>query len=128
MLTIRRPSQTTHHNNAKKGKSQRQRPGYEYAVLEAYGIVPVHEYSSSSQEESVTDLKPNQKRWKASNSSVTRKNETPNQKIRGNDSINDKLTKNLFETGQVRTEAHARKKEYENDVLKAYGLFSTQGS
>ena len=129
MLTIRRPSHTTHHNNPKKRKSQRQRSGYEYAVLEAYGIVLVHEYSSSSQEESVTDLKPNQKRWKASNSSVTRKNETPNQKIRGNVSIsNDKLTKHLFETGQVRTEAHARKKEYENDVFKAYGLFSTQSS
>ena len=126
MLMIRRPSHTTYHNDAKKGKSQPQRSGYEYAVLKAYGIVPVHEYSSSSQEESVTDLKPNQNRWKASDSSVIRKNETPNQKSRGNDSINDKLKQNQFETGQARTAAQTRKKLYENDVLKAYGLFSTQ--
>ena len=29
---------------------------------------------------------------------------------------------NPFETGQVETAAQARKKDYENDVLKAYGL------
>ena len=90
MLTIMRPSHTTHHNDASKEKSQRKRSGYENAVLKAYGIVPVHEYPSSSQEESVADLKPSQARWKASDSSFTRKNETPNHKRRENDSINDK--------------------------------------
>ena len=124
MLTIRRPSHATHHNDPEKGKSQRQRSSYENAVLKAYGIVPVHEYSSSSQEESVTDLKPSQARWKARDSCVTWKNETPSHKSRVNYSINDKQTQNQLETGQARTAAQAWKKEYENDVLKAYGLFS----
>ena len=126
MLTIRRPSYTAHHNDLEKGKSQRQRSGYEDPVLKAYGIVPVHEYSSNSQEESDADLKSDQKRGKTSDSSVTQKNETINQKSRGNESINDKLTKNPFETGQATTAALARMKEYANDVLKAYGLFPTQ--
>lgn len=124
MLTIRRASHATQHNGPEKEKSQRQRSSYENAVLKAYGIVPVHEYSSSSQEETVTDLKPSQVRWKASDSSVTWKNETPSHKSRGNGTINDKQAKNPFETGQARTAAQAKKKEYENDVLKAYGLFS----
>ena len=126
MLTIRRPCHTGHHNDLEKEKSQRQRSGYEDAVLKAYGIVPVHEYSSNTQEESDVDLKPHQKRGKTSDSSVTRKNETTNQKSRGNKSINDKLTKNPFGTVQARTAAQARMKEYASDVLKAYGLFSTQ--
>ena len=128
MLTIRRPSYTAHHNDLEKGKSQRQRSGYEDAVLKAYGIVPVREYSSNSQVESDADLKPDQKRGKSSDSSVTLKNETTNQKsrARGNESINGKLTKNPFETGQATTAALARIKEYANDVLKAYGFFSSQ--
>ena len=123
MLTIKPPSHTTHHNDPEKENSQRQkRSSYENAVLKAYEIIPVREYSLSSQEESVADLKPSQARWKARNSSVTWKNETPSNKSRGKDQINDKQTQNW--TGQARTAAQARKKEYENDVLKAYGIFS----
>lgn len=125
MLTITPPSRTAHHNDPEKENSQRQRSSYENAVLKAYGIVPMHEYSSSSEEDSVADLKPSQARWKASNSSVTWKNETSNYKSRGNDVIKDERTQNSCENGQARTAAQARKKaEYENDVLKAYGLFS----
>lgn len=122
MLTIRAPSHTTHHNDPEKENSQRQRSSYENAVLKAYEIIPVREYSLSSQEESVADLKPSQARWRARNSSVTWKNETPSQKSRGKDPINDEQTQNW--TGQARTAARARKKEYENDVLKAYGFFA----
>lgn len=126
MLTIRRPSYTGHHNDLKKGKSQRQTSGYEDAVLKAYGIVPVYKYSSNTQEESDADLKPDQKRGEASDSSVTQKNEKTSQKSRGNKSINDKLTRNPFEYVQARTAAQSRMIKYAGDVLKAYGLFSTQ--
>jgi len=120
MLTIRRPSHTSDHHDPEKEKSQRS--NYEDAVLKAYGIVLVDEYSSSSQEETVTDFKPSQARWKATDSSVTWKNETPSDKSRGN----DKQTKNTFEAGQARTVAQAKKNEYENNVLKAFGLFSAR--
>ena len=122
MLTIRRPSHTTQRYDPEKDNSQRS--SYEDAVLKAYGIVPVHEYSSSSHEETVTDLKPSQARWRASDSSVSWRNETSNHKSRGNDSINDKQTKNPFEMGQSRTAVQAKRREYENNVLKAFGLFS----
>ena len=123
MLTIRPASRTARHNDPEKENSQRQRSSYANAVLKAYGIVPVHEYSSSSQEESIADLTPGQARWKASNSFVIRKKKTPNHS-RGNDPINYEQTQSSFQTGQARTAAQARRKEYENDVLKAYGLFS----
>ena len=124
MLRIRPPSRTAHHNDPEKENSQRQRSSYESAVLKAYGIISVHEYSLSSQEESVADLKPSQARWKTSNSSVTWKNETPSHNSRGKDPINKEQTQNSCETGQARTAAQARMKEYESDVLKAYGVFS----
>jgi hypothetical protein len=85
-----RPSHANHHNDASKEKSQRKRSGYENVVLKAYGIVPVHEYSSRSQEKSVADLKPSQTRWNVSDSSFTRKIKTPNHKSRESVSINDK--------------------------------------
>lgn len=124
MLTIRPSNCAARHNDPEKENSQRQRSSYANAVLKAYGIVPVHEYSSNSQEESVADLKPSQARWKASNSSVTWKNDTPRHKSRANDPINYEQTQNSLEMRQTRTAAQARKKEYEKDVLKAYGLFS----
>ena len=124
MLRIRPPSRTARHNDPQKENSQRQRSSYANAVLKAYGIVPVHEYPSSSQEESVADLKPSQARWKASKSSVSWKKDTPRHKSRGNDPIKYEQTQNSLEMRQTRTAAQARKTEYEEDVLKAYGLFS----
>ena len=126
MLTIERPSHITHYDDkAATEQSVQKRSHFESAVLKAYGIVPVHGCSSSSQGKSVVDLKPSQITWKRSDPVFTMKNETATSNRGENDSMRNQLMQNPFSPGQpwqcACSAAAVRTTEYE-DVLKAFGV------
>ena len=128
MLAIKRPSYTTRHaEDAPTEQSERKRSQFENAVLKAYGIVSVHGCSSSSQGESAAVLKPSQIRWKGSHFTLTPMDEKVSYKSEENDAMNGKLMNNPFATGRPWKSARAldevKTKKYEEDVMKAYGLY-----
>ena len=111
---------TSHTTLYSDEQSEPKRSQFEHAVLKAYGIVAVHECS-------VADLRASQSKWKESRSSFTLKNEAATSKTRKDDMMNDIPTENPLEMGQpwqiARAAAEVRTRKYEEDVLKAYGLF-----
>ena len=127
MLTIERPSHITHHDDKAAGdQSEQERSHFESAVLNAYGIIPAHGCCSSSQGKSVVYLKPRVIRSKGSEPVFNMQNETARSKRGKIDWMSINLIPNPFSPGQPWqgswTAAEGRTKEYEKDVLKAFGI------
>ena len=125
-----RSSHTAFHNDDAPAQSEQERSQFENAVLKAYGIVAVHECSASFQGKPVADLRSSQGRWKKRESSLDLSNETTSSKGTKDVSMNDIMTRTPFAVGQpwqiARAAAEVRTKNFEEDVLKAYGLLSTR--
>ena len=125
-----RPSHTALHNDDAPAQSEEERSQFENAVLKAYGIIAGYEFSSSFQGKSVADLRQSQSRWKKRESSFDLNNETTSSKSKKDVSMNDIMTRTPFAVRQpwqiARAAAEVRTKNFEEDVLKAYGLLSTR--